>query len=158
MLPFHLLSVPRSTFLRDLPRKFCRTLVILVKSHFLIRMLQSDMFLEIPVQLGTMRTVGTLELWLLATLQFHVIIKGLLPTIAFPTSFTYKSLIWKLTLCNIMSSIRCGLQQTKYLSEIWWLLQLSMLTQPSAFLCMLNQPRALQCFFKWFKNIYFPNI
>lgn len=81
-------------------------------------MLQSDMFLEIPVQLGTMRTVGTLELWLLATFQFHVVIKGLLPTINFPTSFTYKSLIWKLALGNIMSSIRCGLQQTKYLSEI----------------------------------------
>lgn len=158
MLSIHLLSVPRSTFLRDLPQKFCQTLVILVKSHFLIRMLQSDMFLEIPVQLGAMRTVGTLELWLLATLQFHVIIKGLLPTIAFPTSFTYKSLIWKLTLSNIMSSIRCGLQQTKYLSEIGWLLQLSMLIQPSAFLCMLNQPCALQCFFKWFKNINFPNI
>ena len=121
-------------------------------------MLQSDVFLEIPVQLGTMRTVGTMELWLLATLQFHVIIKGLLPTIAFPTSFTYKSFIWKLTLSNIMSSIRCGLQQTKYLSEIWWLLQLSMLIQTSAFLCMLNQPCTLQCFFKWFKNINFPNI
>jgi len=158
MLPIHLLSVPRSTFLRDLPQKFCQTLVIMVKSHVLIRMLQSDMFLEIPVQLGAMRTVGTLELWLLATLQFHVIIKGLLPTIAFPTSFTYKPLTWKLTLSNIMSSIRCGLQQTKYLSEIGWLLQLSMQIQPSAFLCMLNQPCALQCFFKWFKNINFPNI
>lgn len=116
------------------------------------------MFLEIPVQLCTMRTVGTLELWLLATLQFHMIIKGLLPTIAFPTSCTYKSLTWKLMLSNIMSSIRCGLQQTKYLSEIWWLLKLSMLIQPSAILCMLIQPCALQCFFQWFKNINFPNI
>jgi len=121
-------------------------------------MFQTDMFLEIPVQLGTMRTERTLELWLLATLQFHVIIKGLLPTIAFPTSFTHKSLFWKLKLSNIMSSVICGLQQTKHLSEIWQLLQLSMLIQPSAFLCMLNQPCALQCFFKWFKNINFPNI
>jgi hypothetical protein len=55
-------------------------------------------------------------------------------------------------------SIRCGLQQTKYLSEIWWLLQLSMLIQSSAILYTLIQPCALQCFLKWFKNINFPNI
>jgi len=69
-------------------------------------MLQSDMFLEIPVQFCTMWTMWALKLGLLATLQFHMIIKRLLPTITFSTACTHKSLIWKLTICNIMSSFR----------------------------------------------------
>jgi hypothetical protein len=69
-------------------------------------MLQFDMFLKIPIQFCAMRAMGTLELGLLAAFQFHMVIKGLLPTINFSTVWAYKSLTRKLTVSNILSSNR----------------------------------------------------
>jgi hypothetical protein len=69
-------------------------------------MLQFDMFLKIPIQFCAMRAMGALKLGLLATLQFHMVVKGLLPTINFSTVWAYKSLIRKLTVSNISSSNR----------------------------------------------------